>query len=99
MAERQLNDGSICKDVKITGKGLADLVDKINKIFPNLERRNIIQVKEKNYFKFSFKKASNVRKFYFLPKIPKSLRTPATAGTSGNFKLWNAYGKFFGILR
>ena len=50
-----------------------DLVDKNNKIFVDLERRNIIQEKKKNYFKFNFKKATNVGKFYLLPKIHKSL--------------------------
>ena len=79
-AERQLSDSSIFKEVteKVTEKDLADLVDKSNKIFANLERRNIIQKKEKNYFKFNFKKATNVGKFYLLPKIHKSLsKVPA----------------------
>ena len=73
VAERQLTDSSIYKEVKVTEKYLADLVDKSNKIFVDLERRNIIQEKEKNYFKFNFKKATNVGKFYLLPKIHKSL--------------------------
>ena len=55
-AERQLSDSSIYKEVKVTGKDLVDLVDKSNKIFVDLERKNIIQEKEKNYFKFNFKK-------------------------------------------
>ena len=63
-AERQLSDSSVYKEVKVTEKDLADLVDKSNKIFANLERRNIIQEKEKNNFKFNFKKATNVGKFY-----------------------------------
>ena len=50
-----------------------DLVEESNKIFGSLDRRNIIQEKEKNYFKFNFRKATNVRKFYLLPKIHKSL--------------------------
>ena len=72
-AERQLSDRRIYKEVKVTEKDLVDLVDKSNKIFADLERRNIIQEKEKNYFKFNFKKATNVGKFYLLPKIHKSL--------------------------
>ena len=72
-AERQLSDSRIYKEVKVTEKDLEDLVDKSNKIFPNLERRNIIQEKEKNCFKFNFKKATNVGKFYLLPEIHKSL--------------------------
>ena len=70
-AEQQLTDSSIYKKVKVTEKDLLDLVDS-NKIFVDLERRNIIQGK-KNYFKFNFKKATNVGKFYLLPKIHKSL--------------------------
>ena len=72
-AERQLSDSSVYKEVKVTEKDLVDLVDKSNKIFANLERRNIIQEKEKSHFKFNFKKATNVGKFYLLPKIHKSL--------------------------
>ena len=72
-AERQLSYNSIYKEVKVTEKDLIDLVDKSNIIFVDLERRNIIQEKEKNYFKFNFKKATNVVKFYLLPKIHKSL--------------------------
>ena len=72
-AERQLSDNSIYKEVKVTEKNLVDLVDKNSKIFVDLERRSIIQEKEKNYFKFNFKKATNVGKFYVLPKIHKSL--------------------------
>ena len=72
-AKRQLRDCSIYNEVKVTEKDLVDLVHKSNKIFVDLERRNIIQAKEKNYFKFDFKKATNVGKFYLLPKIHKSL--------------------------
>ena len=72
-AERQLSDSSVYKEVKVTEKDLVDLVDKSNKIFANLERRNIIQEKEKNYFKFNSKEATSVGKFYLLPKIHKSL--------------------------
>ena len=75
VAERQLIDSIVYMEVKITEEDLVDLVDKSNKIFANLERRlrNIIQEKEKNYFKFNFKKATNVGKFYLLPKIHISL--------------------------
>ena len=68
-----ISDSSVYKEIKVTEKDLVDLVDKSNKIFANLERRNTIQEKEKNYFKFNFKKATNVGKFYLLPKIYKSL--------------------------
>ena len=72
-AERQLSDSSIYKEVKVTEKDLAVLFDKSKKIFANLERRNIIQEKEKKYFKFNFKNATNVGKFCLLPKFHKSL--------------------------
>ena len=39
--ERHLSDNSIYKEVKVTEKDLVDLVDESNKIFVNLERRNI----------------------------------------------------------
>ena len=55
-AEQQLSDSSNYKEVKVTEKDLVDLVDKSNKIFVDLERRNIIQEKEKNYFKFNRRK-------------------------------------------
>ena len=72
-AEWQLSDSSIYKKVKVTEKDLVDLVDKSNKIFVDLKRRNITQEKEKNYFKSNIKKATNVGKFSLLHKIQKSL--------------------------
>ena len=63
-AEQQLSDSSIYKGVKVAEKNLVDLVDKSNTVFANLERRNIIQEKEKNYFRFNFKKTTNIGKFY-----------------------------------
>ena len=49
-AERQLSDSSNYKEVKVTEKDLVDLVIKSNQIFVDLERRNIIQEKEKDCF-------------------------------------------------
>ena len=92
-AERQLNDSSIYKEVRVTEKDLVDSVDKSNKIFVDLERRNIIHEKEKNYFKFNFKKATSVGTFFLLPKIHKSL-----SKVPGRPVILNC-GKNFGILR
>ena len=66
--KQQLRDSSTYKEAKVTEKDLVDLVDKSNKIFPNLERSNIIQENEKNYFKFNFKKVTIIGKFnnYYL---------------------------------
>ena len=71
--EQQLSDSSIYKGVKVAEKYVVDLVDKSNTVFANLERRNIIQENEKNYFRFNFKKTTNIGKFYLLSKIQKSL--------------------------
>ena len=37
------------RKLKVTEKNLVDLVNKSHKIFGDLERRNIIQEKEKNF--------------------------------------------------
>ena len=42
-AEQQLGDSSMQKKVKVTEKDFVKLVDKCNKIFGDLERRNIFQ--------------------------------------------------------
>ena len=39
-------------------KDLVDLVEQSNKMFENLQRKTVIQKREKNYFKFNFKKAT-----------------------------------------
>ena len=49
------------------------LVEQSNKMFEKLQKKSIIQEREKNYFKFNFKKATNLRKLYLLPKIRKGL--------------------------
>ena len=49
------------------------LVKKSNSIFEGLKNKNVIAKKEKTYFKFNFKKATNVGKLYTLPKIHKRL--------------------------
>ena len=47
------NDRSVIavsiRKLKVTEKNLVDLVNKVHKIFGDLERRNIIQEKEKNF--------------------------------------------------
>ena len=43
-------------------------------MFENLQRKSVIQERAKNYFKLSFKKATNLGKLYLLPKIDKDLR-------------------------
>ena len=42
-------------------------------MFENLQRKSVIQERKKNYFKFNFKKVTNLGKLYLLPKIHKAL--------------------------
>ena len=42
-------------------------------IFLDLRRKNVITRKENNYFRFNFKKATNLGKIYLLPMIHKGL--------------------------
>ena len=47
------------------------IVQKSNSMFEDLKKKTVITEKEKNYFKFNFKKVTNVGKLYLLPKIHK----------------------------
>ena len=42
-------------------------------MFEDLKKKTVITEKEKNYFKFNFKKATNAGKLYLQPKIHKRL--------------------------
>ena len=46
-------------------------MERSNKIFNCLCSRKLISEKELKYFTYSFKRATNLRKLYFLPKIRK----------------------------
>ena len=72
-AEKQLSGKSNYLETKVIEKDLVDLVEQGNKIFENLQRKSVIQERENNYFKFNFKKATNLGKLYVLPKIHKGL--------------------------
>ena len=61
------------EDVNFNENILTDLVEKSNKIFSCLCSRKLISEKELKYFTYSFKKATNLGKLYFLPKIHKPL--------------------------
>ena len=47
--------------------------EKNNYLFSNLRRKNVITENENNYFRFDFKKPTNLGKFYLLSKIHKGL--------------------------
>ena len=72
-ASRQLRDTNIYKDVKCKENILTDLVERSNKIFNRLCSRKVLSEKELKYFTYSFKKATNIGKLYFLPKIHERL--------------------------
>ena len=68
-AKKQLSDKSTYLETKVIEKDLVDLVEQSNEMFENLQRKSVIQEKEKNYFKFNFKKATNLGKLYALKYI------------------------------
>ena len=72
-AERQLSDEKTYEEIRITEKDQVELVEKSNDLFSNLRRKNVITENENNYFRFNFKKATNLGKLYLLPKIHKDL--------------------------
>ena len=71
-ASRQLQDQNIYENVKFNENILTDLVAKSNKIFKRLCSHKLISEKELKYFTHNFKKPTNLRKLYFLPKIHKA---------------------------
>ena len=76
-ASRQLEDQNIYENVKFNENILTDLLAKTNKIFKRLCSRKLISEKELKYFTYNFKKATNLGKLYFLPKIHKRLSAVA----------------------
>ena len=74
-AERQLCDEKTYEEIRITEKDQVELVEKSNNLFSNLKRTNVITENENNYFRFNFKKATNLGKLYLLHKIHKGLYT------------------------
>ena len=53
-AEKQLTDGETYKEIRITAKDEVELMEKINNLFSNLRRENVITENENNYFRFNF---------------------------------------------
>ena len=72
-AEKRLGDKSVYQKVNFKEKLLCELVDKSNSSFKELKRMGFISDKTLKYFTYEFKKATNLGKFYCLPKIHKHL--------------------------
>ena len=72
-ASRQLQDQNIYEDVKFNENIRTDLVAKSSNIFKRLCSHKLISEKELEYFTYNFKKATNLGKLYFLPKLHKPL--------------------------
>ena len=70
---RQLQDKNINEDVGFSENILIDLVERSNKIFKRLCSHKLISEKDLKYFTYNFKKTTNLRKLYFLPKTRKRL--------------------------
>ena len=66
-AEKQLSDSNSYKRLNCRRK------TSLTSLSEGLKKKTVITEKEKNYFKFNFKKATIVGKLYLLPKIHKRL--------------------------
>ena len=72
-ASKRLRDTNVYKDVNFKENILTGLVERSNKVFSHLCSRKLISERELKYFIYTFKKANNLGKLDFLPKIHKSL--------------------------
>ena len=68
-ASWQLQDKNIHEHVRFSKNVLIDLVERSNKFFKRLCSRKLISQKELKNFIYDFRKATNLGKLYFLPKI------------------------------
>ena len=71
-AEKQLSDSNTYKEVKVSEKDQIKLVEKSNSMFEGLKKKTVITEKEKNYFKFNFKKATKLASYIFYPRYIRS---------------------------
>ena len=83
-ASRQLRDTNIYENVKLNENILTSLVERSNKIFNRLCSLELIYEKELKYSTYSFKKATNLGKLYFLPNIHKCLSSAPTIPVISN---------------
>ena len=72
-AERQLADEKTYEEIRITENDQVELVENSKKLFSDLRRKNVITENENIYFRFNFKKATNLGKLYLPPETQKGL--------------------------
>ena len=68
-----MQHGNVYIKVNYKERLLSELVDKSNCFFKELKRKGCISEKNLKYFTYEYKKATNLGKFYLLPKIHKRL--------------------------
>ena len=59
-AKMQLSDKKDYQELRITEQDQVELVEKSNKLFSNLRKKNVITHIKINYFRFNFKQATNL---------------------------------------
>ena len=57
------------KKLELPKTDQVELVERSNKLFSNLRKKNVITENENNYFRLNLKKATNLGKLYLHPKI------------------------------
>ena len=72
-AQKQLQDKNVYKKMHFNETLIQDLTETSKKMFRNLKNEGFLSDKELKYFIFEHKKACNLGKLYFLPKIHKRL--------------------------
>ena len=72
-AEKLLSDSNTYKNIKFGDNKPVKLVEESNVMFKGLLSKKCISTEEWKYFAYSFEKAINLEKLYFLPKTHKGL--------------------------
>ena len=68
-AEMQLSNKNVYKEVNFNENLIHNVTETSNKIFRKLQKGGFITDKDPKYFSFDHKRACNLGKLYFLPKI------------------------------
>ena len=74
-AEKQFNDTEVCKNISDSKYLILKLTETSKRIFKSLKWRGFISEKQLKYFRFDFKKASNLENFIFCPNFTRECLT------------------------